>query len=168
MNDDTRIKMGLLRIGRKFYPYRAICLSFFFIFLWLAFLDPCLLGFREYCDLKKVKVESIARGRPYWFIPPIKSEEAPCRTSTFNYGSNPFYHKLQNESITSCRRVPPFTDSCGIAEKLFFSEPPASCSHQPRVTFCSLEVNLCLKHLYGQEKQMNKNTNFTTLPSHFL
>ncbi|CAG5135565.1 unnamed protein product [Candidula unifasciata] len=42
----------------------------------------------------------------------------------------------------SCRRIPPLPGSCDLANEIFFSEPPATCSHQQSFNFCELKKSV--------------------------
>ena len=42
----------------------------------------------------------------------------------------------------SCRRVPPVPGSCDVADQIFMSSPPESCSAQRSFNFCQLEVTI--------------------------
>ncbi|BFZ24198.1 hypothetical protein BsWGS_27235 [Bradybaena similaris] len=42
----------------------------------------------------------------------------------------------------SCQRIPPLPDSCDQANKIFFSKPTATCSHQQSFNFCELKKSV--------------------------
>ncbi|CAL1531527.1 unnamed protein product [Lymnaea stagnalis] len=53
----------------------------------------------------------------------------------------------ENSGHNGCHRIVPKPPSCDFAQHLFFSVPPATCSHQKSFEFCKLQV--CLKLIIG-------------------
>ncbi|XP_012939880.1 uncharacterized protein LOC101855651, partial [Aplysia californica] len=68
----------------------------------------------------------------------VSEDEGRCRVFPMLHQSN--YSSPAEAAKTSCRRVQPVPGSCHVAQEVFFSQPPPSCSHQEHIKFCQVET----------------------------